>query len=198
MGNKVATFTEEQLEDYQDCTFFTRKEILTVFKRYRELDPHRVPLVMTGDEAHTVTVPLEKVEKMPELKENPFRQRICKVFSNDGSGNLTFDDFLDMFSVFSEQAPRNVKQVYAFKIYDYDGDQFIGPKDLEQAVTALTRAELNEEEVALVVEKVLDEGDLDDDGKLSFLEFEAVISKAPDFLGYSITITINLSFKIMP
>lgn len=45
MGNKVATFTEQQLEDYQvsfvpsklltetsslqDCTFFTRKEILT-------------------------------------------------------------------------------------------------------------------------------------------------------------------------
>ncbi|GFQ97307.1 calcium and integrin-binding family member 3 [Trichonephila clavata] len=173
---------------------FSEMKSTRVFKRYRELDPHRVPSVMTGDEAHTVTVPLEKVEKMPELKENPFRQRICKVFSNDGSGNLTFDDFLDMFSVFSEQAPRNVKQVYAFKIYvllfsitdfslDYDGDQFIGPKDLEQAVTALTRAELNEEEVALVVEKVLDEGDLDDDGKLSFLEFEAVISKAPDFLG---------------
>lgn len=31
MGNKVATFSEEQLEDYQDCTYFTRKEIL----RYR-------------------------------------------------------------------------------------------------------------------------------------------------------------------
>ena len=56
---------------------------------------------------------------------------------------------------------------------------------MEQAVTALTRSELNEDEVALVVEKVLDEGDLDDDGKLSFLEFEAVISKAPDFLGYA-------------
>ena len=28
MGNKVATFSEEQLEDYQDCTYFTRKEIL--------------------------------------------------------------------------------------------------------------------------------------------------------------------------
>ncbi|KAG8192563.1 hypothetical protein JTE90_015198 [Oedothorax gibbosus] len=183
MGNKVATFTEQQLEDYQDCTFFTRKEILTVFKRYRELDPHKVPQVMTGDEAHTVVVVMDKVEKMPELKENPFRQRICKVFSNDGSGNLTFDDFLDMFSVFSEQAPRNVKQVYAFKIYDYDNDQFIGPKDLEQAVTALTRSELTEDEVQLVVEKVLDEGDLDDDGKLSYVEFETVISKAPDFLG---------------
>ncbi|XP_041565794.1 uncharacterized protein LOC108145514 isoform X2 [Drosophila elegans] len=28
MGNKVVTFTEQELDDYQDCTFFTRKEIL--------------------------------------------------------------------------------------------------------------------------------------------------------------------------
>ena len=51
------------------------------------------------------------------LKENPFRKRICEVFSEDGLGHLTFDDFLDMFSVFSEAAPRDVKSVYAFKIY---------------------------------------------------------------------------------
>ncbi|XP_035219700.1 calcium and integrin-binding family member 3-like isoform X1 [Stegodyphus dumicola] len=182
MGNKVVTFTEEQLEDYQDCTFFTRKEILRVHKRYRELDPHKIPKEMTGDEAHTVTVPLEKVEKMPELRENPFRQRICKVFSHDGSGNMTFDDFLDMLSCFSEQAPRDVKVVYAFRIYDYDGDKFIGPDDLKQATIALTRSELNSEEVNLVVEKVLEEGDNDDDGKLSFMEFQSIISKAPDFL----------------
>lgn len=28
MGNKIITFTDKQLDDYQDCTFFTRKEIL--------------------------------------------------------------------------------------------------------------------------------------------------------------------------
>jgi len=39
------------------------------------------------------------------------------VFSEDGQGDMTFDDFLDMFSVFSEAAPRDVKAVYAFKIY---------------------------------------------------------------------------------
>ncbi|GIY34429.1 calcium and integrin-binding family member 3 [Caerostris extrusa] len=65
----------------------------------------------TGDEAHTVTVPLEKVEKIGRAQgyisqENPFRRRICKVFSHDGSGDMTFDDFLDMLSCFSEQAPR--------------------------------------------------------------------------------------------
>lgn len=30
---------------------------------------------------------------------------------------MSFDDFIDMLSVFSEQAPRDVKLFYAFKIY---------------------------------------------------------------------------------
>jgi hypothetical protein len=51
------------------------------------------------------------------VQENPFKQRICQVFSRDGKGNLTFEDFLDLLSVFSEQAPRDIKVFYAFKIY---------------------------------------------------------------------------------
>ncbi|KAL3201563.1 hypothetical protein MRX96_012596 [Rhipicephalus microplus] len=182
MGNKVVTFTDEQLEDYQDCTYFTRKEILRIQKRFRELDSQRVPIVMTGNEAHTIVVPMEKIEKMPELKENPFKERICKVFSHDGSGNMTFDDFLDMLSVFSEPSPRDVKVFYAFRIYDYDEDQMLGPGDIEKATIALTRSELTPEEVQIVVEKVLEEADMDDDGKISFTEFEHVITRAPDFI----------------
>ena len=30
---------------------------------------------------------------------------------------MTFEDFLDMMSVFSENAPKNVKVEYAFRIY---------------------------------------------------------------------------------
>ncbi|CAG2178647.1 unnamed protein product, partial [Oppiella nova] len=67
------------------------------------MEPKKVPQVMTCDESHTVSIPMDKIEKMAELKENPFKQRICKVFSHDGSGDMTFDDFLDMLSVFSEQ-----------------------------------------------------------------------------------------------
>lgn len=50
-------------------------------------------------------------------QDNPFRQRIAEVFSEDGQGNMTLDDFLDMFSVLSEMAPRDLKAYYAFKIY---------------------------------------------------------------------------------
>lgn len=42
---------------------------------------------------------------------------MCKVFSQDGTGDLKFEDFLDMMSVFSEQATRDVKASYAFRIY---------------------------------------------------------------------------------
>lgn len=39
------------------------------------------------------------------------------MFSRDGKGNLSFEDFLDLLSVFSEQAPRDIKVYYAFRIY---------------------------------------------------------------------------------
>lgn len=51
------------------------------------------------------------------LKENPFRNRIVESFSEDGMGNLSFNEFVDMFSVLSEMAPRELKAIYAFKIY---------------------------------------------------------------------------------
>lgn len=51
------------------------------------------------------------------MQENPFRDRIVESFSEDGLGNLSFNDFVDMFSVLSEMAPRELKAIYAFKIY---------------------------------------------------------------------------------
>ncbi|XP_003741862.1 calcium and integrin-binding family member 3 [Galendromus occidentalis] len=182
MGNKVPRLSDEQLEDLQDCTFFTRKEILTIQHKFVELDPQNLPRVMTNDEGRTAECPVDRIEKMPEFKENPFRRRIAEVFSESGSGNMCFEDFLDMLSVFSEAAPKHIKMHYAFKIYDYDSDGKLGPKDIELATVALTKGELSMEDVKVVVEKVLDEGDIDSDGHLSLKEFEHVLSRAPDFV----------------
>ncbi|EDW56534.1 GM15782 [Drosophila sechellia] len=199
MGNKVVTFTEQELDDYQvsdqsdeahfrtanfssciagpqigkDCTFFTRKEILRVHKRFRELRPDLVPRQMTEGQASSVKVPCECIEKMPELRE---------AFSRDGQGNLSFEDFLDALSVFSEQAPRDIKVFYAFKIYDFDQDGFIGHADLMSCLTTMTKNELSPEEHQQIADKVIEEADVDGDGKLSILEFEHVILRAPDFL----------------
>ncbi|XP_019369229.1 PREDICTED: calcium and integrin-binding family member 3 isoform X2 [Gavialis gangeticus] len=151
-----------------------------LFYRYRDLAPQLVPLDYS--DKPDVVLPYELISSMPELKDNPFRQRIAEVFSEDGEGNMTLDDFLDMFSVLSEMAPRDLKAYYAFKIYDFNNDDYICKSDLEKTVNKLTRNELTLEEVSLVCEKVIEEADLDNDGKLSLEDFQHMIVRAPDFL----------------
>jgi calcium and integrin-binding protein 1 len=54
--------------------------------------------------------------EMMSIQVNPFNDRIVKVFSSSDTGDMTFEDFLDMMSVFSDGAPKNVKVEYAFRI----------------------------------------------------------------------------------
>ncbi|KAF1768694.1 hypothetical protein GCK72_000507 [Caenorhabditis remanei] len=137
---------------------------------------------MQGNRPAITTLTFEEVEKMPELKENPFKRRICEVFSEDGRGNLSFDDFLDMFSVFSEMAPLQLKLKYAFRIYDYDGDELLGHDDLSKMIRSLTRDELSDVEVEFIIERIIEEADLDGDSSINFAEFEHVVSRSPDFI----------------
>ncbi|XP_067054586.1 calcium and integrin-binding family member 2-like [Acropora muricata] len=181
MGNKQAAFTENQLEDYQDCTYFNRADILRIHKRYRDLNPEVIPKDFTGLEVQP-KLKYKFLQQLPELKENPFRRRICEVFSSNGDGALTFDDFLNMMSVLSDSAPRELKAKYAFRIFDFDGDDYIGKEDLRLTVRAITANELTHEETEFVTDKLLEEADLDESGFLSFAEFENVIARSPEFM----------------
>ena len=64
----------------QDCTFFTKKEILHIHKRFREL--------FADAETRNITLEsklsIDDILKLPELKVNPFRKRICQVFRSGG------------------------------------------------------------------------------------------------------------------
>jgi calcium and integrin-binding protein 1 len=62
-------------------------------------------------------LPMSKMLNYPELNVNPFGDRICKVFSSSRDGDCTFEDFLDMMSVFGEAAPKSVKAEHAFRIF---------------------------------------------------------------------------------
>ncbi|XP_033645070.1 calcium and integrin-binding protein 1-like [Asterias rubens] len=177
MGGSHSVFTEEELGDYQELTFFSKKEILHVHKRFHLLDPEAVRANKNA------RLPMDKILELPELKVNPFRHRICKVFSSAEDGSLLFEDFLDMMSVFSDAAPKSVKAEYAFQIYDFDDDDFISSADLRECVNKLTGEQhLSDEDMQQLIDNVLSESDLDDDDALSFAEFEHVISKSPDFL----------------
>ncbi|XP_045135233.1 calcium and integrin-binding protein 1-like isoform X3 [Portunus trituberculatus] len=135
MGQGSSQFTEAELEEYQELTYFTKKEILYAHKRFKNLALEKV------GHNRNAKLPMDKLLSLPELRANPFGERMCLIFSSTKDGDCTFEDFLDMMSVFSEAAPKSVKAEYAFRIFvslpDFDGDDYLGRGDLEETITKL-------------------------------------------------------------
>ncbi|EPZ31837.1 EF-hand [Rozella allomycis CSF55] len=173
MGNAYSAFTREQLDEYEECTFFTRKEIIKL---------HRLFVDLTG--GNKALSKLEFVH-LPMLIHNPFKERIHNIFCTDEQNQtINFDDFLDFLSSFSPEASKDVKAFTAFKIFDYDDDGYIGRDDIRQVLRSTVSNELVEGEIELVINKIFEEVDIDGDEKISPVEFEQILSRSPDFTGY--------------
>ncbi|KAG8516348.1 Calcium and integrin-binding protein 1 [Galemys pyrenaicus] len=117
---------------------------------------------------------------------NPFRERICRVFSTSPTrDSLSFEDLLDLLSVFSDTATPDVKSHYAFRIFDFDDDGTLNREDLSRLVNCLTGegedTQLSAPEMKQLVDNILEESDIDRDGTINLSEFQHVISRSPDF-----------------
>lgn len=64
---------------------------------------------------------LQEMLNVDEFKCNPFASRIVELFSEDGSGIISFQKFINIFSVFSPRATAETKTVWAFAVWDFDG-----------------------------------------------------------------------------
>uniref|UniRef100_A0ABI7XI21 EF-hand domain-containing protein n=1 Tax=Felis catus TaxID=9685 RepID=A0ABI7XI21_FELCA len=158
----------------QALTFLTRNEILCIHDTFLKLCP-------PGKHYKEATLTADQVSSLPALRVNPFRDRICKVFSHDDV--FSFEDVLGMASVFSEQACPSLKIEYAFRIYDFNENGFIDDEDLRKVVLRLLNSDdVSEDLLTDVTNHVLSESDLDNDNMLSFSEFEHAMAKSPDFM----------------
>ncbi|XP_027425033.1 calcium and integrin-binding protein 1 isoform X4 [Zalophus californianus] len=131
-------------------------------------------------------VSLEQILSLPELKANPFKERICRVFSTSPArDSLSFEDFLDLLSVFSDTATPDIKSHYAFRIFDFDDDGTLNREDLSHLVNCLTGqgedTRLSASEMKQLIDNILEESDIDRDGTINLSEFQHVISRSPDF-----------------
>uniref|UniRef100_A0ABI7XI13 EF-hand domain-containing protein n=1 Tax=Felis catus TaxID=9685 RepID=A0ABI7XI13_FELCA len=126
----------ERVEDrgahQQALTFLTRNEILCIHDTFLKLCP-------PGKHYKEATLTADQVSSLPALRVNPFRDRICKVFSHDDV--FSFEDVLGMASVFSEQACPSLKIEYAFRIYDFNENGFIDDEDLRKVVLRLLNSD---------------------------------------------------------
>ncbi|XP_036431826.1 calcium and integrin-binding protein 1-like [Colossoma macropomum] len=189
MGTTASKLPKDMLSEYQELTFLTKQEILLAHKRFNELLDREDRQQISGSR-----VSMNKILTLPELKSNPFRKRICQVFSTSDlrDGSLSFEDFLDLLSAFSDSATLEIKSHYAFRIFDFDDDGTLDAGDLEKLVNCLTGetddTRLTAEEMKQLINNILEESDIDKDGTVNLSEFQHVISRSPDFVS---------SFKIV-
>nr|XP_011750525.1 calcium and integrin-binding protein 1 isoform X1 [Macaca nemestrina]XP_014998501.1 calcium and integrin-binding protein 1 isoform X1 [Macaca mulatta] len=121
MGGSGSRLSKELLAEYQDLTFLTKQEILLAHRRFCELLPQEQRSV---EQSLLAQVPFEQILSLPELKANPFKERICRVFSTSPTrDSLSFEDFLDLLSVFSDTATPDIKSHYAFRIFGENQEQ---------------------------------------------------------------------------
>ncbi|KAM6315688.1 calcium and integrin-binding protein 1-like isoform 1-T3 [Podargus strigoides] len=115
MGRAGSLLPREALGEYQELTFLSKQEILLAYKRFSDLLPKE-----ERENACSARVPKSQILTLPELRANPFQHRICRVFStsDDGDDSMSFEDFLDMPSAFSDSAAVDIKSHYAFHIFE--------------------------------------------------------------------------------
>lgn len=178
MGLGQSQLTSEELNDYRELTYLTKKEIVHAFKRFRAIAEAEVRA------NKYVRLPIRVIESLPEFRCNPFRDRLLRTFSSSRDDTMSFEDFLDMLSVLSDEAPVDVKAEYAFQIYDMDDDGALGEEDLAEVIRRLTSwdgSQMEPGDVKRLIQQVLDEADLDRSGHLSLMEFQHCMLKNPDF-----------------
>lgn len=125
MGNSQSShpFSHEQMEEFVDCTFFTKREII----RHLNYPHHRLYHYYQDHEDPSLNqITKDNFLNLHQIAVNPFKERIFSVFSSNGEG-ITFDDFLDLFSAFSQDATIDVKTRTAFKIYgkNFNNDKIL-------------------------------------------------------------------------
>ena len=148
-------------------SLFSDREIKHLWKLFNQIDADA-----------TGSISSDEMLQLPQLKYNPLGKRVIvatfQTKEHKSADTLSFNDFVEVLSVFAPAASDQEKLKLAFKVFDFDGDRFLGRSDLEQLITALLRPATTDEDKKLhthILDEVFREADQDQDEKLSYDEF---------------------------
>ena len=156
MGNETSLQSMEAVN-------FDADEIKRLGKRFKKLDL---------DNSGTLSV--EEFMSLPELQRNPLVKRVIEILDEDGNGEVDFKEFIQGVSQFSVKGDKMSKLKFAFKIYDIDNDGYISNGELFQFLKMIS-SNLKDAQLQQIVDKTIQFADKDDDGKIDFEEFCALV-----------------------
>ncbi|XP_030759794.1 calcium and integrin-binding protein 1-like [Sitophilus oryzae] len=181
MGSSQSRFselTEDILDEYIMLTYLSKSEILHLYKTFGQLEAQGQLRDLN------FRFPPQAIETIfPQIKYNPFRDRIYSVFSSQKDGRMSFEDVLDLCSAMSEKCPDRVKAEWAFQIYDFDEDGYVGEQDISCVIDRLTGdcGYLTEAEHDQIIKTLMNEMDLESSGKISVQSFSHAVGKMSEF-----------------
>jgi len=100
---------------------------------------------------------------------------IMLSLDHDGNGEVDFREFIEGVSQFSVKGDKESKLKFAFRIYDMDNDGTISNGELFQVLKMMVGNNLKDTQLQQIVDKTILFADKDEDGKISFDEFCAVV-----------------------
>mmetsp|Transcript_18592 Transcript_18592/g.32277 ORF Transcript_18592/g.32277 Transcript_18592/m.32277 type:complete len:173 (+) Transcript_18592:213-731(+) len=160
MGANTSSLLSEEIEEMARESDLTPKEIKRLYKRFQKLDRNQ-----------SGTLEPEELTMIPELAMNPLVPRIVTFFEN-----VNFREFVKLLSVFAENADHEEKLKFAFRFFDVDNDGYLNTSDLNEILHLLCGDNLKAEELDEIVQIIIQDADMDKDGKLSFVDFKSSVT----------------------
>jgi len=147
------------------CRAVAPKQIKSLYKRFRRLDRSNRGTIATDD-----------LLMIPELSMNPLAPRLVTLFERDGEDRINFRAFVAGLAVFSDRCRPEVRQRLVFRVFDCDGDGFIGREDLTKVLALMVGKTMSATAIETTVSRTLSDCDVDRDGRISFADFDASLS----------------------
>ncbi|TSN39347.1 Calcineurin B homologous protein 2 [Bagarius yarrelli] len=160
-------------------TGFAGAHLVRLYERFQSLDK--------GNKGH---LSVQDFANIKELAMNPICDLIIGAFFSSGQETLDFPSFVRILAHFrpvDKNRPKEPnspdpinsrinKLKFAFQLYDQDKDGKISRRELLQVLQAMLESQVTQEQLESIVDRTIQEADLDNDDAISFEEFRKNIN----------------------
>ncbi|KAK7487090.1 hypothetical protein BaRGS_00021585 [Batillaria attramentaria] len=177
MGTKSSMLLqEEELDEIQRETGFSKNQIVRLFNRFTSLDKSNNGFLRRED-----------FLRIPELAINPLGDRIVhSFFTESNEEEVNFREFMRVLARFrpvkknqerNRMNDRDHKLRFAFKMYDLDGDDKISKEELVAVLHMMVGENISDDQLGSIADRTIMEVDFDKDNYISFEEFVKAMEK---------------------
>eukprot|EP01036_Dinobryon_divergens_P022341 gene22342-30586_t len=143
--------------------------------------------------AFSGTITRKQFQAAMLFRDSALLDRIFRAFDLNDDDQIFFEEYLSCLSSISTKSSREDKLHFSFKIFDFDGDNFVSASDLTAIVAASLRERglvISRPDIDFIVQKTFDDVKPKHEGMITFDEYKKVVGNNPHIISQ---LSINIS-----